>query len=506
MRVHRQVLRILIISDVETDRIHIFKQLGSMNASLYVESAGTEPELTKKLESSWDLVIFKSHVQFMAPLAAMAQTKLKQPLLPFVFISHGIGDESVAELMKAGAEDIVSETRLHRLNEVVTTALTLVKAKERELLEGRSNGEAVAAREQMLAIVSHDIKNPLSAVQLEAQMLLRVADRHGKSLFAEEIKIQANRILKTTDRLKGLIVDLLDKNKTENNLSSLDKSTCDVARILQEVSDSNRPLMKEKGILLKTRPYVEILLEVDKNRLFQAMNNLLSNAIKFTPEGGMIEVNIEDHGAEYVFSVADTGPGLRPADLNRMFDKYWTAGVSGRSGTGLGLFICKTIIDAHGGHIGGENQLSGGARFWFTIPKPELVGSAFWNQDGKPKILVIDDDDDLREVISWALDQEGYAVHSYADPKEALESLKKGLHFPQMIVIDFQMEGMNGTEFLKLKRMIELPEVRNCPVVMISASPEDIDPDERQALVDRFIMKPLDLEALISNVKDLMIS
>lgn len=506
MRAHRQALRILIICELETESLQVYRQLASMNSSLYVERVTTEAELHEQLDSVWNLVIFKAPSSFVTPLRALLITKQFHPALPFILISPGLGDEEVAELMKAGAEDVVSETRLHRLNDVVTRALSFALEKERELQEGRTTAQAIAAKEQMLAIVSHDIKNPISAVQLEAQMLLRVADRQGKSLFAEEIKIQANRILKTTDRLRGLIADLLDKNKTEDSLSALEKRECDVARIHQEVFDSNRPLLKEKNLLIKIRPYSKILLEVDKNKMFQAMNNLLSNAIKFTPEGGTIEMGIEDQGLEYLFSVTDSGPGLKACDLNRMFDKYWTAGVTGRSGTGLGLFICKTIISAHGGAIGGENLPRGGSRFWFTIPKPQTAPLALWKQDDKPKILVIDDDEDLREVISWALDREGYAVHSYADPREALESLRRGQHFPQMIVIDFKMDNMNGTEFLKLKKLIEPPEVKSCPVVMISASPEDIDPEERRALVNSFIQKPLNLEALVSNVKSLMIS
>lgn len=361
---------------------------------------------------------------------------------------------------------------------------------------------AFAAREQMLAIVSHDIKNPLSAIQLEAQMLLKVADRQDQTLLAEDVRIQARRILKTTERLKALIVDLLDKNKSEDGLSCLNRTESDISKIFQEVLDSNRLLLNEKEIIVTTSFPNQVLLQVDKNKMFQVLSNLIENAIKFTPLSGRIHLAIEEADHDFVFSISDSGPGLRPAELNLVFEKYWTGGITGRSGTGLGLFICKTIIEAHGGHISVDNLPECGSRFWFSLPKPcRIIQNSYWIKDNKRKILVIDDDDDLREVISWALSKEGYAVHSYSNPKEALESLRCGRHFPQLIVVDYHMDNMNGCEFLKHKNDIQLSEVKECPVVMISASPDDAILSAPVELYKEILSKPLDLEALIKNIK-----
>jgi DNA-binding response OmpR family regulator len=114
---------------------------------------------------------------------------------------------------------------------------------------------------------------------------------------------------------------------------------------------------------------------------------------------------------------------------------------------------------------------------------------------------VIDDDDDLREVISWALSKEGFAVHSYADPKEALESLKDGSQFPQLILVDYHMDGMKGCEFLMHKNEIEVVGVKECPVLMISASPEEVLSSASMELYNEILTKPLDLESLIKNIK-----
>lgn len=354
---------------------------------------------------------------------------------------------------------------------------------------------AYAAREQMLAVVSHDIRNPLSAIELEAQMLLKIASREADTTMASNVSARANRILKTTERLKTLINDLLDKNKCEVGLSTLDKQPCDAAKLFSDVLDSFETLIREKNLTVMASIPLELNIEFDKSKMYQVVSNLIGNAIKFTPAFGRINLKIEELKNEYHFSVTDNGPGLNSNEVNQVFEKYWTGGITGRSGTGLGLFICKTIIDAHGGQIGAENLSSGGARFWFSLSKPENL-----SPDKKKKILVIDDDEDLREVISWALDKEGFAVQSYSCPQMALENLRSGKHFPQLMVVDFQMDEMKGTEFLRYKNEIQLNSVHECPVVMISASPEEVEESQNE-LFKKILPKPLDLEALIKNVK-----
>lgn len=342
--------------------------------------------------------------------------------------------------------------------------------------------KALAAKEQMLAIVSHDIKNPLSAIQLEAQMLLRAAERSPKSLLAEEVKIQSNRILKTTERLKILISDLLDKNKSENSLRNLKKDYVDAGRLLQEVVDTIRPHIQEQDILLKlSLPSQGTWAFIDRNKMFQVFSNLLNNAIKFTPTKGMIHLLLEEVEHELIFNVIDSGPGLSETELPCIFEKYWSGTNACCPGTGLGLFICKTVIEAHGGYITVENVPDGGAKFSFSIPKNQqsVIDKSL---DKRKKIYILDDDEDLREVMSWALGQEGYSIYSFRGPSEALDCLMKGRHLPHLMVVDFDMEEMKGCEFLLRKDGIQ--EARNCPVLMIP--------------------KPIDLEALVSNVKELL--
>ncbi|MBA2404837.1 MAG: response regulator [Bdellovibrionales bacterium] len=498
-----RVLQILSINESEKDNREILQHLECLGYPIQCERVSNLEEFLVNLELlPWDVVLFMSSTSTFTSREALQHIKKNNYSLPFVLISDGIGEEEVANLMKAGAEDVVLLSRSHRLLQVVRRVLRESEVKEKEAKASQIAHQAYAAREQMLAIVSHDIKNPLSAVQLEAQMLLKVAERHAKSPLADSVKIQANRILKTTDRLKALIADLLDKNKNEDGLACLSKSESCISKIFQDVLDSNRPLIKQKHLTIQTHFISELKLDVDENKIFQVLCNLLSNAIKFTPAFGVIDLRVEESVNDYIFSVVDTGPGLLATDLNLVFEKYWTGGVEGRSGTGLGLFICKIIVEAHGGQIRVENQPEIGSRFWFSLPKlsrtPEF---SHWIKDHKQKILIIDDDEDLREVIAWALGKEGYAVHTYSDPEEALESLKNGRHLPHLIVVDYQMDDMNGTDFLMHKKMIDLQQVRECPVVMISASPDEALNFSSADLYNEILTKPIDLEALVQKIK-----
>lgn len=366
-------------------------------------------------------------------------------------------------------------------------------------------GEAHAVREQMLAIVSHDIKNPLSIIQLEAQMLLKLCERQEDNLFSNKVRSQANRILKTSERIKALIVDLLDRNKTEEGLASLKKSDCDFVNLCQEVMDSQRPLLNQKELDLRTSIQGDWIVSIDKNKISQVISNLLSNAIKFTPSGSEIQLSIQGSSDEVICTITDNGPGLKNSEIGRVFEKYWTGGVGGHSGTGLGLFICKTIVEAHGGHIFVENGEHHGAHFSFSLPTIKENSGQHWLKDKKQKILVIDDDEDLRELICWLLGVEGFGVQAYGDPIEALESLRSGRHIPQLMIVDFQMQGMNGHEFISIKKEIEATGVAKCPVMFMAASSDDLIDSLETEDFQEVLKKPLDLERLMEKIKSVVV-
>ena len=500
-----RVLRIINVDESVFDSELIEQELKKLSSPVLFRRVSTLKEFQTEIQfESCDIVI--SEVQGSDFLSSEIIEFVRNfcPDLPLLMVTQGMKEEDVVDLIKGGVTSVVTKSRLNRLGPVVTRILEEASDKIQERRDQKIANDAFAAKEQMLAIVSHDIKNPLFAIQLEAQMLLKAADREQRTLLSEEVRIQANRILKTSERMKYLITDLLDKNKSENSLSHLSRADTDILKILNDVVESLRPLIQQKEILLKTvLPHSKVMLSADRNKMFQVLANLINNAIKFAPNGGTIQVVMEDAHHDCIFSISDNGPGLSDKDLKRVFEKYWTGEDNDCRGTGLGLFICKTIVEAHGGMISVENNLEGGARFRFNLPKVTTLATAnftyYENQkDQRKKIYIVDDDEDLREVISWALGKEGHAVYSFHSPQEALDCLAKGHHRPHLIVVDFHMDEMKGSEFLNRKN--EIFRAKDCPVVMISASPLEVEKDVRADFYKEVITKPIDLEGLVSNI------
>jgi signal transduction histidine kinase/CheY-like chemotaxis protein len=497
-----RLLRVLIIEDPVTSPAPLLRELERGDLAVEAEVVPDLDTLRARLRAgTWSMVMSDTAHGAVPPLVALAVLRAEAAETPLVLVTDGVGEEVVVDMVKAGVEDVVLRSNLERLSNVVRRIRREHDTREKEARAHRLAHEALAAKEQMLAIVSHDIKNPLSAIQLEAQMLLRASDRAGKSVLAEEVKIQANRILKTTDRMKVLISDLLDKNKSENGLSRVHRQTVSIQKLVQDVVDSLRPLIQEKELILRTAIPAGAHLSVDRNKMFQVLCNLINNAVKFTPLGGTISVSLEEQDHEVTLAVDDSGPGLSEADLHKAFEKYWTGGDGTVSGTGLGLFICKTIVEAHGGHIGAENLPGTGARFSFTLPKGPAAALRpdARRKDQRKRLFIVDDDDDLREVICWALGKEGFAIRAFSSPVEALEALRRERPAPNLIVVDYHMDEMKGSEFVVRKN--DIAPVKRCPVVMISASPHEVEREVPPELYEHVITKPIDLEGLVANVR-----
>jgi signal transduction histidine kinase/ActR/RegA family two-component response regulator len=514
--IHR-TLNVIVVENGQSDYTKLIAELERVNGKVYLKQVDNLGEFRNQLRNhSWDLIVSDFKLNTFSALEALQVTQGENLEVPFVLMSHGLGEERVADMIKAGVEDVVLWNRLERLHPVVKRIMKIQDHKSKEARVHKIASEAFAAKEQMLAIVSHDIKNPISAIQLEAQMLLKASENtlgSSDSSFAKEVKLQASRILKTTERMKVLISDLLDKNKTENCLAQLNKKESSVNRVVQDVIENLRPLITEKEVSINVHIPEGTFVLMDKNKIFQVLSNLISNGIKFSPRCGTITIKCYEAEDQYTFLVQDSGPGLKDKDLSRVFEKYWTGGIGGHSGTGLGLFICKTIVEAHGGKIFAENHQKSGATFKFTLPKYEseemphsLQNSSFKSSqinamnDHLKKIYIIDDDDDLREVMAWILTKEGYSILSFSSALKALKVLSEDDLPPDLLILDFHLHEMKGHDFLQKKHAL----VRNsdCPVIMITASLEEMVKKIPTDLQMDVMTKPLDLEGLVEKVKN----
>ncbi|HXU65591.1 MAG TPA: ATP-binding protein [Polyangia bacterium] len=219
-------------------------------------------------------------------------------------------------------------------------------------------------REDMIAVVSHDLRNPLNVIGLAAKALLA-----GPGGVDGPLRQKVARIDRAAEHMRALIEDLLDLSRIKSGQLDLDLQPAAPAAIVEDSVEAVRPLAQERKIQLE----VDVAsaarrVRCDPRRLRQVFSNLLGNALKFTPAGGRIRVTACDQQEMVCFAVADTGPGIPREHQARIFERYWQAPDTARLGAGLGLFIAKAIVDAHGGAISLDSEPGAGSTFSFTIP------------------------------------------------------------------------------------------------------------------------------------------
>jgi len=224
---------------------------------------------------------------------------------------------------------------------------------------------ATLARDEILGIVSHDLRNPLSAIAMCGSAL-------DESLSAgdEGVRYMVDTIRQSADWMNRLIQDLLDISSIETGHLAMDRHRQDVAPLLARLEPMFAAVAAEHGITLDIQASPNLApVMADGERLLQVLSNLVANALKFTPANGAIHVTAEPEASSVRFAVRDTGAGIPPEHLPHLFDRFWQARRSARErGTGLGLAISKGIVEAHGGHIHVVSQVGAGSTFSFTIP------------------------------------------------------------------------------------------------------------------------------------------
>ncbi|MBC7692969.1 MAG: PAS domain-containing protein [Methylotenera sp.] len=227
--------------------------------------------------------------------------------------------------------------------------------------------EAVRAREDMIAIVSHDLKNPLSSILMGGEMILKLLPPADGQLAL--VRKQTLLLVQGAERMQSLIESLLDLASAEAGRFKVGLQDLDLKGVIEESVASLALIARDKGLEVKLEMNpVTCLAKLDRSRIGQLMSNLLGNAIKFTPAPGRITVRLEKCDQDIEVSIQDTGPGIPEKDLPHLFDRYWKVERSSSKGTGLGLFIAKGIVEAHGGRIWVESREGEGATFRFSLP------------------------------------------------------------------------------------------------------------------------------------------
>ncbi len=220
---------------------------------------------------------------------------------------------------------------------------------------------AVRARDELLAVVSHDLRNPLETIVLGASLVDETArdERTGR---------HARAMQGAATRMQHMIDELLETAQLDASELVLNCEACDTRRLVDETVEQFELRAAKRCVELTAVP-LDASIIGDRERILEILSNLVGNALKFTPPGGRIEIRAEPHDRDVRFVVADTGPGIAADQLSHLFERYWQSKPgNARTGLGLGLYICKRLVEAQHGSIGVASTLGKGTTFWFDLP------------------------------------------------------------------------------------------------------------------------------------------
>jgi len=330
-------------------------------------------------------------------------------------------------------------------------------------------------KSQFLANMSHELRTPLNSIIGFSRVIIKGIDGPVTNLQEQDL----SAIYNSGQHLLRLINDILDLSKIDAGKMELAFDDVNINELLQSVVPTVMGLIKDKPIKLEQNIAADIpVVRADTMRLRQVMINLLSNAVKFTDEGTItISASLEikpDGNSEVVVKVTDTGPGIAPEDLGKLFQPFSQVDASPTrktGGTGLGLSICRRFVELHGGQIDATSEVGKGSTFYFTLPLPKAIESQT-RPDGRSTdkiILAIDDDAQVITLYERFLQPQGYQVITLTDLNQAVERAQQLK--PYAITLDIMMPGRDGWAILK--ELKNNAATRDIPVVICSILEED---------------------------------
>jgi signal transduction histidine kinase len=288
----------------------------------------------------------------------------------FAIVAWAI-DSTTAALRKARRDAERTASHLEELNVELEQQMDQVQMLSEDLQRANRSlaaardvaEEASRAREEMLAVVAHDLRNPLNVVMMTTQLF---ADTEPAGEKRDQL---LGVILRAAKRMNRLIEDLLEVVRQDSGKMKLEVDEISVASLLAQTAEMFLTTAAENGISLRVEEAPPgLTVKGDSERIMQVLGNLVGNGLKFVARGGSVVLKCELKGDEAIFSVADSGPGIAGEDLDRLFEKFWQRRRTDRRGVGLGLAIARGIVEAHGGRIWVESRIGDGSTFYFTLP------------------------------------------------------------------------------------------------------------------------------------------
>ena len=377
-----------------------------------------------------------------------------------------------------------------------------VRERERAELLATELKQEHRRKDEFLAMLAHELRNPLAPISSAAEVLSQGGLDAGRQRWASEL------IARQVEHMASLVDDLIDVSRVTRGLVDIERQRLDLKRVVAEATEQVRPLLQSRRQQLQVLlPDAPVHLRGDAKRLVQVLANLLNNSAKYTPAGGAVALEVSLRPGQACIVVRDNGIGMAPDLLPRVFDLFVQGERSGdrsQGGLGIGLALVRTLVELHGGTVTASSEgLGRGSEFTVLLPfepQPDVpgghvpAGSAPMPSSAR-RLLVVDDNVDAADALALLLSSLGHEVVVAHDGPTALDAVTADC--PDICLLDIGLPGMDGYELAR--RIRALP--RGAQPLLVALTGYGQESDRRTAAAagfDRYIVKPLDADELLT--------
>jgi PAS domain S-box-containing protein len=357
------------------------------------------------------------------------------------------------------------------------------------------------SKDEFVAVVAHELRSPLNAIQGWAKLL--------KTRKFDEATLDRalDTIYRNTQTQVQLVEDLLDISRMVRGTLQINFAPVNLSNAIDIALENLRPTAEAKEIELKTNLAVTSQIFGDFDRLQQIIVNLLTNAIKFTPKGGQVRIDLEQVADQVLLSVQDTGKGIAPEFLPRIFERFQQGqqNTGSKDGLGLGLAIVKNLVELHNGTITADSAgIDQGATFTVRLPRLDAISpsqpSIAPSSLSGIRILAVDDEPDMLNLIAFVLQDAGAEIKAVTSTREALDCLSQ--FRPDILISDIAMPEGNGYELVE--QIKSYPEGQIPAIALTSYASATYEERSLQAGFQRHLTKPVELETLVAAIINLV--
>lgn len=499
-------LRILICTPLGKDAELVAAVLGNAGFSCCICKDLTE--LVRELHNGVGAVLAVEEVLSPTDSMSLCEYIAQQPTwsdLPVVVMTKPGGKSPWIQGAYDRLGNLTLVERPVRASTLISAARSTLRARQRQY-EIR---KADQRKDEFLAMLGHELRNPLAPIGTAAQLLSLV------SSDPEKVKRSSEIIVRQVRHMTGLIDDLLDVSRVTRGLIKLDKTQLDMRQILAEAMEQVGPSIRARRhcIALQLPPDPAPVLG-DRKRLIQVVANVLNNASKYTPEGGNISMRLEVQPHSLIVEISDNGIGMTAEMVLHVFELFTQAERTSdrtQGGLGLGLSIVQSLIESHGGSVRAKSDgLGMGSVFTIRLPRIRTQSIVDNGQDARNnllppaltplRVMIVDDNADAASTMQMLLDARGYAASVCLTAASAIEHAKDIC--PQVCLLDIGLPDMDGAELARKLR--EMPETETAVLIAVTGYGQEQDRAKTQAAgFDHHFVKPVatgELLALLAKI------